>query len=419
MIRSLSIFIWLAASTAHSLEIQSLGAFKKALIEHAPSVISSRESISISARNKNSAFGALLPRLDLNSSLLFDHQSEPDPLDSSSTSLGLKANLYNSNMDWYGYNQAQHQEKVSKLQYYTQVSDLILRGINSYLDFSDSAVSLEVAERRKRLVDEQFRHTKRSYESGTSTRLNFLRLQAEKKSSEFELKRAESDFQKSKNNLEALFDQREKQIVFKPLKFGTGQKLPPITENFEVSRHPEYSIKNEQKKIADLEVKKAQRSYWPHVDLNTEFRKNLSGYWVKGSTSDWGTDFQTALLVSFNLFDGGQLSNDLSNRRSQVIIASADMDQKRLEIDSKLKNLKIESEKLKLQVRNAIEILKIQTEVFQSISQEYRVGNISYLDFISSLNQRLSAQKDFQSSISSYLKIYYSSLYHQGVLLDE
>lgn len=154
------------------------------------------------------------------------------------------------------------------------------------------------------------------------------------------------------------------------------------------------------------------------MTLDSEWSRGISGHWVEGIDPAWGTDWRTTLNFTFNLFDGGRRSYDLANQRSQVVITQSQAELKKLELDSTISNLILESVRLRDQVQNAIEILDIETQVFRSISQEYQVGNITYLDFINSLNRRLSAQSSLQTSISGYLKSYYSALYHQGVLLD-
>lgn len=400
-------------------EIQSLEELRRAILDFSPQVVASKEAWRISTRIKNSSFGALLPRLDLTSSLLADHQGEPEPIDQSGSSLRLSANFYNSHLDWYAYRIAEHQERVAELQYYTEVGAQIIEGINLYLNYSDQSVILNIAEQRKRLVDEQFANSRRSYRSGTSTRLDFLRLQSEKKSSEFEVIRARSEYAQAKNRLVALFGSMNEELVFRPLVFNKGKDLPIISMNLQVESHPEYQIQKQVVRAAEYEVKQSQRRYWPQISLDTEWINGSSGYWVDGASHAWGTEFRTILSFTFNLFDGGQLSNEVANQRSQLVINQSNAELTRLRLISDIENLKIEANILKGQVQSTLEILEIETQVFNSISREYRVGNLSYLDFINSLNRRLSAQLNVQTSISNYLKTYYRALYHQGVLLND
>jgi len=408
-----------AGGGAFGQQIRTLEEFKTALLKNSPQVRVSQESLGVSTRLKKSAFGALLPSLDLSSSLLADHTTDPEPLDATGTSLKLSANFFNSQFDWFNYKISRFQERASELQYYTDVSALVLNGIDLYLDYSDRYVALETSRQRQQLINEQYRISRRSYRSGTSTRLDFMRLQSEIKSSEFEVRRAETEYEKAENRLRALFQNSSSELTFKPLVFDMSESLPEIKESLPVEEHPEYQIEINRVKAAELEVKKAQRRYWPQISFGTELTEGLSGYWVENDRAHWGRDWVTTLTLTFNLFDGGQRSYDLANQRSEVIIGESKAELARLKLDADVKNLHIEGVRLKDQVKNAVEILRIDTQVFQSISHEYQVGNMGYLDFINALNQRLSSQLNLQTSISSYLKTYYNSLYYKGILVDE
>ncbi len=408
-----------ASAQSDKIEIQSLEDFRRHLIESSPRVVAAKETWRISTRLKDSAYAALFPSLDLTSSLVADHESDPEPWDQSGAYLKLSTNLYNNHLDWYTYKIAQHQERLAGLQYYTEIGNQILEGLSLYLNFSDRFVTLSVAEQRKKLVDEQYANSRRSYQSGTSTRLDFLRLQSEKMSSEFEVNRARAEFVQAENRLKALFSSEDGNLQFKPLVLGAKEALPTIVTDLSVEDHPEYLIQKEQVKASEYEVTKAQRRYWPRISLDSQWSHGPSSYWVDGENVTWGRDWRTTLSVTFNLFDGGRLSNDLANQRSQVIINQSQAEMAWLRLKSEFENLSLDASILKEQVENAVEILEIETQVFNSISHEYRVGNLGYLDFINSLNRRLSAELNLQTSLSSYLKTYYSSLYHQGVLLNE
>lgn len=410
--------VLLLSTPALAVEIQSLEQFKAELIKSSPRLVVQRETLNISTRDRKSAFGALFPELNLTSSLVADHETDPEPLDQTSSALKLSANIYNSHLDWYAYRIAQENERVAELEYYTEVGALVLNGVNLYLDFSDASVNLRVAEQRKKLVDDQFRNSSRSYRSGTSTRLDYLRLQSEKKSAEFEERRAQSDFDQARNRLMALFDADAEKPTFKALAFDARERLPSIPTQISSENHPELQIERHRTQAAEYGVTQARRRWWPQVTLDSEWSRGISGHWVDGVDPAWGTEWKTTLNFTFNLFDGGRLSNELANQRSRVVINQSQAELKKLELDSTLSNLVLESARLRDQVQNATEILEIETQVFRSISQEYQVGNLSYLDFINSLNRRLSAQLSLQTSISGYLKSYYSALYHQGVLLD-
>lgn len=384
--------------------------------ENSPALKSQAELLKIAEKNVDSAFGGLLPRLDLVSSLEQDHNDRDiNEGKSSSGSLGLTANIYRSHLDWHQYKIAKDQREIASLAYQRDLGDLLLRAIRSYLDYSVKAVELEIAKERKRLVDDQYSSSRKSYRSGTRTRLDFLRLEAEKLSSDFSVDRSQSEVVKALSLLHSFIKGEEDTPQFKPIVFDKSFAPGPVVLTATPDTHFEYRIEQIQAQIADIEVRKAHRNYWPNVDLTTRMSRSVTDFWGP-SNETWESDWATTLNFSFNLFDGGILSSQVSNRKSELIIQENSRQMVELELKSRLIQIKEDSERLRQQVQVAQNVLNIETQVYSAVSREYRVGNIGYLDFINSLNKLLSARQNFQAAAADYVNTVYQIRYNNGEL---
>lgn len=418
-----NIFLYVAClcvcSASSALEIKSIEELIPAFESRSPELRSQNELLKISDRNADAAFGALLPNVDLSTSLEKNHDDTTvNDGRSSVGSLALTANLYRSHLDWHNYKIAKDQEEIAKYQYMKASGSALLGVIAAYLDYSVKYVALDIANEGQRLVNEQFTKSKKSLRAGTGTKLDFLRFESRRISAEFDVQQAEAALIQARNTLRSYFTLKDEDLTFKPLIFGSDFVPTLLKADLDTKNHFEYKMEERQLEISELEVAKARRNYWPKLDLTTRWSRGVSGFWGDGATENWDTDFATTLSLTFNLFDGGILAAQVANRKSEQIIQENRIEATELNLRARLSNLQQDHARLIKQVQAALVVLKIESQVYLSISREYRVGNITYLDFIDSLNKLLSARQNLQSSAAEYMKSIYFIRYNRGDLYE-
>jgi len=293
------------------------------------------------------------------------------------------------------YEQGRKQVDLAKAQLDSAAQDLIMRTSQAYFDVLAALDTLAFVHAQKTAVAEQLASAKRNFEVGTSTITDTREAQARHDLVMAQEIAGENDLRVKKLALDTLVGKTDSQ----PKGLVIPATLPPIVPadvnawvDQSVGVHPSVRLAQNNYYIAALEVKKAEASQKPTVDLNASYNINRSPSGTAGNPSNNRSHLGTiGLVLNLPLFTGFATQNrivetialkdkaqvDLEGARRTVALAtrtayfgvqSGRGQVKALEAAELSSQSALDANKLGYQVgvRINIDVLNAQSQLFQT-----------------------------------------------------
>jgi outer membrane protein TolC len=282
----------------------------------------------------------------------------------------------------------------------------------------------EIAERKLKLLQVQFKITERQYRQGLKPISDYQRLQTEVDRARLELSRLEDTTKDTFEELQRYAGKRELIPATDALEIVKGEELLDIflaqvkTKTFNVDQSTDVRSAQLDVEIEKLNTQGSRAALWPGIDLSAKAGYGSNNFAEHGQRwSDYDRFFSTAQgKLSWTLFNWGGNTSDF---RSHIL------EERMIELKHRQAMLNAETNFSK-QFRQATRqeksllisrtIFEIERKTYINIESAYRDGHAQYLDLIKSLDSQAQAELDLEQSINSYALILAESLKLTGGL---
>lgn len=337
---------------------------------------------------------------------------------------------------------AQRNLKQSRSGFEAQVSDTVLRAINSYWDVVQSRENLKVLQNALDLAEATYKQNKRALELGALPPLDIYRSEsqvAQRKlqliQAEYQLKQAEDEFRR---NIGVDLDSR---VAALDLDL-TEPVDPPLLRTMDIQEalqtamqsRPELASLQEQLAIDDINLRLSHNSMQPDLNLSTFYTTNGVG----GTQFDDSgavvarTGFADALdqLSGFNFPTYGfnlQLRLPLRNRSAEADMGSAvvskqrslyQLRQRQQAITLEVKNSVHQLEEAKLSIEAAKLSRDLAQKNLEAEQRKYELGANTIFFVLDAQNQLAQAEQSLVQAQISYQRASASLDRDMGKLLE-
>ncbi|MCD4674795.1 MAG: TolC family protein, partial [Desulfobacula sp.] len=397
-------------SAVEHIKILDLETAKKTAVKNNPSVLAVKERITQANERVSQAFSAILPSIDLSSSIISQDNSVnskiPDPKTAYSTDLSLSAVLFSgflSKLSWeyakLSYKSAIEAEKDARRVLIQSVSQ-------SFYNAQLSKENIKIAKDNIIFYKQQLKETEFKRKAGKASLSDIYNLKIKFNSGENDLITAKNEFEIALTGLAVL-------LGFPDASFHSELELVEL-ETLKIINNRYYNVKNLMKtallnrpdmKSADLNVQMADKNigisksdFYPTISLNKTFSGNrYDDFDFKGD------DVQNSLSLNLklNIFSWGATKAKVkeaesAKREAQLNYKKAVISLKS-DLVSAVSGLKAAEKKHILQVKNT-ELVKMSRDL---IEKEYKAGKKSLVSLNEAQNSLVKSQFQLAQSIVS------------------
>ncbi len=376
------------------------------------------------AAEKNAAFGSarlaaenaedrlraarasvFLPTLDLDSLHGFQGARPDDGAGPwrSSLELRLSQNFYDNGQAWTELANSRRRSERAAIDRDLAREDFAFRVWRAWIAWRLAESRLRIQRTQRDLVDRQFRQLQDQYRQGFKTRRDFLRIDAELKRSDLDLRASEDALALARAELGVLgLDELEGLAL--PLE---GMIERDLVVPSDVATLPELRRLALDEEIARAAASQAKRSLWPRLSLEGTTAYGLYGYLGNAAPiadlDRW--TWSLGLGARWTLFDGGRLASgaDIAAReweRGRLARVEAE----RLHA-ARLETLARDQARVRAAIGVREQIRRIETEGFAVVQADYVEGKVDYLNLVQALGARIAAETAFEEAVKNYLEL--------------
>ncbi len=403
-------------------------------LESSPLMDSAKKTRSIRDLEYKSSVAKMLPSLDfattngIQNYIPFSSTTTlltPNPTDPwySTLSLGITENLYDNGASLTNSKIADLKRRLESINYLKARDDLVLNITEEFYRYSLAIILLDVRKQQQAILDKQFKTLANQYHQGFKTKSDFLRLKTQVQQAEIDQTIAENSIALSLNELHRLVGSNLNDNVslsFEAVPVRQDQKYifpktPPAFENIYDSK-----ITKIQQNINEKSVDLVQRNYWPQALVTSGVTYENSSYINSGQPFNAGNQLSwTALLtLQYNIWDWGTRKRDLEVAEYNRDIQQDSLNQNLQDAKSKIANLMADLLRIDRNFSLGQELITLEEESHRNMETQYREGKVSYLDFITSLNDLLSARVQFYTVYFDALQNMAKYRYYEGTIYE-
>lgn len=398
-------------------------------LENYPEYQSLQSQLEIAALAERNAFVSMLPQIDLkaqHSLLSEDPKTDNTPL---VTTLGmsLTETLFDSGKSITSYEIAQWRRKSLEKEVQYKQNQLIFNLTQLYIQYSYSFKLLKARQLQHQFLENQFKTTSQLYLQGLKTRRDFLRFKTQILKSEIELSELKTEIEKKKVDLSRFVGVNisgADDIDFVPFDFSDKANRIPTLSLEETNslaqwvQQPLYQSLQSQREIATLELSLIDRNVWPELILSMNGQigsyRNEKSSFGDNKSSIWSANIE----LKYNLWDWGQRSKERAIAQYKKNIAENEIQNQLLTLNSEMNQIVIDYQQMQKNSQLAQELFDLEQKNMNFLEKEYRNGKVSYLDYMTALDNLSLAQTRWYSNLSQLQITYFNYLYRQGKLYD-
>ncbi len=380
--------------------------------------------------------GALLPQLTANyySAINNTHLAQPQFGTYGPTVISNQA--YPSNNSYFQVTQAlfnlqavaQYRQGAAqanlaqaKLAYNTQ--DLLIRVLQAYTDLLFARDQYSYYAAQKVAFKEQLQVNNRRFEKGEGTITDSLETRASYEMADAQVIEARDTIENNKRKLEAITGIRLQSAAdVKPiLKTFHVQGLKPRAfaewEEMALSLNPEILASQHNEEIARQDLQKSVAGNYPTISALATWGQQNS-YYIS-TINQQATTSTAGIQASWNLFNGGQVTGQISQSRSNLEKAQAQTDETRGRVITELRkqyDAVLSTEQKVAALKRAVESA---TELTKAMRKSVRGGERINLDILLADKTLATAQRDLAQAKYNYLLAYLRLKQQAGNLTSE
>ncbi|MFA5353127.1 MAG: TolC family protein [Thermodesulfovibrionales bacterium] len=393
-------------------EEYSLDELYRISLERSERIMISREDLYITAREKDRAFSALLPRLtaygtytQYTTSKMIASGQYIQPDHSTAWGLRLDQSFSVSGRELTAYSISRANIEKGRYDLAAMQESYLLQVANAYYDLVRAKKTLEIAKANRERLQKHRDAAEIRLKVGEVTKTDLLRAEAELSGAESQLIRAENTWQFSKAflaraaGIEGDYDIRESAAPA-----AKDYTLPALRETA-LRERPELKSSEVRKKVSEDEVSYTKGAYWPTMAIQGVYNKvdNKPENFFQNKESIYGS-----ASLNFPFFEGGL-------RIAEVRQAEARQRQAQLQYEDlkKTVGIQVESAYFDFQTQKGVlsslsDKLAFAKDNYNSVSKQYEYGLANSIDVIdantlllTSESQLTDAQYAYQLSLVS------------------
>lgn len=368
----------------------------------------------------------LLPDLGLTSTYSYDVQKNIRNQDSVGSSAAITSNwsIWDNGESWRTYQKQLLTLQKAAVDQIAAQDKLTFEILSRYIQHLLARRQREVAERKLKLLQVQFRITERQYRQGLKAVSDFQRLQTEVNRAQLELSRLEDLIQDTFEELQRYIGRKELLVSAEQLEIVKSEDLldlllPKVKgRSFDVQQALDVRSATFANQIQKIATKDARAPLWPRIDLSTNAGYGSDSFAGRGQSWRDHDRFFSTSQVQFNwtLFDWG--GNASAYRSSILDERLSELGERQAVIDAEASHSKQTRQSTRQEKSLAISrsIFEIERKTYTNIEAEYREGRAQYLDLIKSLDSQAQSEIDLEQNITSYALVLAESLKLTGGL---
>jgi len=284
----------------------------------------------------------------------------------------------------------------------------------TYYDVLKALALIKVHKANIKLNESQLYRSKKYFEAGIRTKIDISDAQVELIKSKLDLKKAQYDLQLAYASLDRAVcfkdEQSQYSVYNEDLDFqNLYSSLSDYKLNLNDSINYAYENRYELKKyMADIKIAKAKNTlayseYYPEIYLNADYTKQRADKFKNYIPED---KWQTSLNLDWNIYQGGATTASTQEKRIQIDIAHAELQNSKLSIKKITTEAYINVYKAKDTVELSQSLVKVSNEKFDQASKRYEYGLSDYIELQQS-------RQGYIDSLASLVVNYYN--YYQAV----
>lgn len=385
----MKIFFFIASlwSFAWSLNIEQ--AIERA-IKNSDKIQEQNYLSSYASKLSQAKISSFMPQLDLN--YIFSYNTPNGVADYflNSFNLGVKYNIFNGLKDYYALKDSKQNQKRQYHVLQSSIADVILETKIAYISVLQALDSLQIAQEGKSLLEAQRKKAQQFYKQGFRAKNEVLSVEVLLANALIVEKSAKLNLEYSKNKLENLTasnlklhdnedgDRLEDIVINTDVVFDKKTLLKQV-----LLANSDYLALRSLVASAQNQIKLAQGSFWPKIDLvGSKF-----WYFDGGNIAraNYGLQNQARIVFGWNLFDGLRTSYNYQAQKFYHLSLLSKVNQYE-------KDIKIQINKLINEFELAKEQYFLASVSLKQAEENYRITNNRYAQNIAAYIELLNAQ---------------------------
>jgi outer membrane protein TolC len=357
--------------------------------------------------NKKAAASPFLPQANLVYNYSDAKQYAPDEATrGSSFGVQLAYNLFNGRRDWLGYQQEHNTLLMQRYMYKATIEDVILSTKTAYITYLKSRNQLAVSRQTLQLLQAQKDTAEVSYEVGTFSRADVLKVDVLLASTRLALLNAQINMKLARQELEKFIGRAitiNENVAEVPMR--TDYVIPAVAELYEMletSRSEMLYVKGTYRD-AQLTRSAAYGGYMPKIDLEFNYSWYSDNGWPyndKNNYPYYDRSRSIGLTATWNIFDGLGTTN-------RYMAASKSVDASAYAVSDLRKSLRLQVSNAYEYYFSAVEMLNVAAVGVEQAQENYRVTQSMYENGEATTTDLLDASVALNDALNSYASANY------------
>lgn len=254
-------------------------------------------------------------------------------------------NLFSGFYDYYNIRSARLLEKAQRYRLQGIKQDVQLNVALRYLDLFRQQSQLKVAEESRATLNKLYEDGTNRYTVGLIEKNELLRFKVNLDKATIVVKKAQAELAKG---LQRLTLETAQEITLTDLSFTEFDQIPLLEDQEEYRRNmlrnrSEIKTLDETSKAAALQIKAAQASHAPRLDVTGSYRRYENDY-LPGDGTNEDEELRTTAVLSLNLFDGFAKQAEISKAQNEKRSVTAQLAELQKGLETELTNLFLDYE---------------------------------------------------------------------------
>lgn len=377
------------------------------MAENSPSIKSALNEWQTSTYQRENNFAGFFPTLDLTTTL---GQKQEDPRFTGTTNdygnitLGVTEVLYDNGATWTKYDIAKRTEERLRLDYEHVRDQTLLQVTKSYLDWSQSLQAQDLDGAKRKILRRQFDFVESQYRQGIKSRRDVLRLESELRRVQLDQLHRDTEIKINRAKLIALLGITEEAFdaeLFRGEDVGALDEPAENTDTpIKLSDHRRLKILRLKEAEAGLNIRLAQRDFWPRLELRADANYTNDQFLQPGRRFDtnYAAYWQALAVVSWTIFDFGVRSRNIQIERIKTDTVKQKNRQEEYDLEVQLQQVWRTLVELKEALTMTHELMTLERQNYNALENDYRNGRAGYLDLIGGINFYIDARTRFMNS---------------------
>lgn len=311
-------------------------------------------------------------------------------------SLGINYRLFDGMNRYYNYKILKADYTYSELQSRAIIENVLIQLSRSYYDVARLTSKIENIKRTLAISNTRYNYMRDKYDYGQSTELDLLNSEVDLNNDSVNLINTQRELRIAQNNMNVLLGQQPG-ISYQ---VDTLVLFNPITNkdslfNAALANNADYQMSLQNQKISEISVKQSKSGYIPTLDLNGSYAMSTTDNDVGYLLHSQNKGFSTGVSLTWNIFDGGKTRTRELNAQISDENASYQVDQSHIELNRQFMNAYTNYQDLLYIMQVEERNMKTNQLNFDRTVDQFRLGQISSLDF-------RNAQVELQNAIDRY-----------------